>query len=327
MATNEKSLAKLEREITCSMCEEHYVEPKVLPCLHYYCKKCVLELALRKASSRPFSCPECRQETTLPEGGVEELKTAFFINPLQSEVAALKQAYSKVDVYCEGCTDSDNKAEAFCHQCSEYVCNECMKQHKRMRAFAAHEVVSLNDLRNGQVKQLVKKQQPVKNCSIHEEPLIIYCFDCSTLVCRDCTMTSHRAHQFEFVKVAASNTKKKLLEEIVPLKDVVGRMDQVLEKILATRQEAESRGKSMSDTILTSFDELQQMLDKGKQQLLKKASSGVQQKLDRLATQENNLSKASAAVQSIIDYTVRLEEHCSDDEVMNIHTEIREKSH
>ena len=29
----EKSLEKLEQEITCSVCQEYYTEPKVLPCL------------------------------------------------------------------------------------------------------------------------------------------------------------------------------------------------------------------------------------------------------------------------------------------------------
>ncbi len=60
-----KTLKELEKEITCSVCQEHYTEPKVLPCLHYYCKECVLRLALRTASNKPFSCPECRKETTL----------------------------------------------------------------------------------------------------------------------------------------------------------------------------------------------------------------------------------------------------------------------
>ena len=76
-----KSLVELERDIICAICQEHYTEPKVLPCLHYYCKKCILNLALRRGTNQRFPCPECRKETMLPEGGVEELKTAFFASP------------------------------------------------------------------------------------------------------------------------------------------------------------------------------------------------------------------------------------------------------
>ena len=321
----EKSLEKLEQEITCSVCQEYYTEPKVLPCLHYYCKKCVLKLALRMASGESFSCPECRQETTLPEGGVDELKTAFFINRLQSEVVALKQVHGKEEVDCEMCTDSESKAEAFCHQCEEYICKECIKQHKRWKKFAAHEIVSLKNMNKVKVKELVKKQSPVKKCPIHDEPLIVYCFDCNSFVCRDCTMTNHKEHKFEFVKVAASDTKKKLLEEIVPLRELVSDMTQALEKVHSTKQDVEAEGKSVTDTILASFNELQQMLEKGKLQLLQEASSIAQQKLEKLAAQGEKLSRASASVQSIIDYTERLVDHCSDNEVMSMHTEIREK--
>ena len=321
----EKSLEKLEQEITCSVCQEYYTEPKVLPCLHYYCKKCVLKLALRMATGEPFSCPECHQETTLPAGGVDELKTAFFINRLQSEVVALKQVHGKEEVDCKMCTDSESKAEAFCHQCEEYICKECIKQHKRLKIFTDHETEHLKDLKREKVKELVKKQSPVKKCLIHEEPLIVYCFDCNSLVCRDCTMTNHKEHKFEFVKVAASDTKKKLLEEIAPLREVLSDMTQALEKVHSTEREVKADGKPVTDTIMASFNELQQMLEKGKLQLLQEASSIVQQKLEKLAAQGEKLSQASASIQSIIDYTERLLDHCSDNEVMSMHTEIREK--
>ena len=323
--SEEKSLEKLEQEITCSVCQEYYTEPKVLPCLHYYCKKCVLKLTFRKASSESFSCPQGCQETTLPEGGVDELKTAFFIKRLQSEVAALKQVHGKEEVDCEMCTDSESKAEAFCHQCEEYICKECVKQHKRLKQYTEHEIVSLKNMKKVKVQELVKKQSAVKKCLIHEEPLSVYCFDCNSVVCRDCTMTNHKEHKFEFVKVAASDTKKKLLEEIVPLRELVSDMTLALEKVHSTKKEVGAEGKSVTDTILASFNELQQMLEKGKLQLLQEASSVVQQKLEKLAAQGEKLSQASASVQSIIDYTEKLVDHCSDNEVMSMHTEIREK--
>ena len=124
-----KTVEELEREITCGICQEHYTEPKALPCLHYYCKKCVLRLALRTGTGKPFSCPECRCEATLPEGGVDELKTAFFVNRLKTTVSTMERAHGKVEVKCELCSDSGDKAEAFCRQCTMFICKDCIKQH------------------------------------------------------------------------------------------------------------------------------------------------------------------------------------------------------
>ena len=116
-ALERTSLEQLEKEIICAVCQEHYTEPKILPCLHYYCKKCVHALVLRTGSKTPFSCPECREKTTLPKGGVDQLKTAFFVNRFKSNFSVLQRVHGKVEVMCEECTESGDKAEAFCRQC------------------------------------------------------------------------------------------------------------------------------------------------------------------------------------------------------------------
>ena len=320
-----KSLEELEKEITCAICHEHYTYPKILPCLHYYCKKCILKLALRTATNQPISCPECRKETTLPEGGVDELKTAFFINRFKSKVSALERVHGKVEVKCEECTDSEDRAEAFCRQCAVFICGECVKSHKRMKSLASHEVVSLEDLKEGRAREIAVKKPPSKNCHIHEEPLGIYCFDCSSLICRDCTVIVHKEHKFEFSKVAAPITKKKLLEDLNPLREVTVNMSSAIEVLQTTKQEVEAQGDSVTNTIHTSFNELQQILEKHKQQLLTEAASKVQEKMDKLLVQEKNLSLANAEVQSIVDYTERFVGHCSDNEVMSMHAEIRRR--
>ena len=56
-----ESLQKLDDELTCPVCTDHFKEPKVLPCLHYYCKTCIADL-IKRAKGRPFNCPECRRE-------------------------------------------------------------------------------------------------------------------------------------------------------------------------------------------------------------------------------------------------------------------------
>ena len=53
------------------------------------------------------------------------------------------------------------------------------------------------------------------------------------------------------------------------------------------------------------------------------AAGIVQQKIDKLSMQENNLSLASAEVQSVVDYTEQCVRYCTDNEVMSMHAEIR----
>ena len=94
----EKGLVSLEDEITCAVCHDHYQQPKVLPCLHFYCKECLLKLALRAGTDNAFRCPKCRKQASLPEDNVENLQTAFFINRLKDHYTQLEKALSKVMV-------------------------------------------------------------------------------------------------------------------------------------------------------------------------------------------------------------------------------------
>ena len=323
-ALERKSLEQLEKEVTCAVCQEHYTEPKVLPCLHYYCKKCILKLALRTGSKQPFSCPECQEETTFPEGGIDQLKTAFFVNRFKSNFSVLQRVHGKMEEMCEECTES-GKVEAFCRQCAVFICRECARQHKRMKSFSSHEVVSLEDLKQGQAREVATKEPPTKKCDVHEEPLAIFCFDCNSLICRDCTVTTHKGHKFEFSKVAASDTKKNLLENLASLRTIINSLSGAVEVIQNTKQEVEAQGKSVADTIYTSFTQLQLVLQQRKQQLLHEVTSQVQEKIDKLSAQEKKLTLASVQVQHVIDYTERFVSECSANEVMNMQTEIRRK--
>ena len=319
-----KTVEELEREITCGICQEHYTEPKVLPCLHYYCKQCVLRLALRSDNGKSFSCPECRCEATLPEGGVDELKTAFFVNRLKTTVSTMERTHGKVEAKCELCADKD-KAEAFCRQCAMFICKECIKQHIRMKPFVTHDVASLEDLKQGRSNPIVMKEPPTEKCLDHDEPLNIYCYKCCTLICRDCTVKDHKEHNFEFCKKAAPTTKKNLLEELQPLREQSVNFSHAVKEIQTIKNKVEVQGDSVANTIQTSFKELRNILDKREKELLNDCGRVVREKVEKLSLQEKNLSLASAEVHSIVDYTEQCVRHCTDNEVMSMHAEIRRR--
>ena len=322
-AVQGKTVEELEREITCGICQEHYTEPKALPCLHYYCKQCILRLALRTGTGKPFSCPECRCEAILPEGGVDELKTAFFVNRLITTVSTMERAHGKVEVKCELCALAKGNAEAFCRQCARFICKKCMELHKNIQIFLTHEVASLDDLKHGRAEPIPVKEPPTKKCLVHEEPLIIYCYDCDSLICQHCTLKDHRDHNFEFTKKAAPDEKTKLLEEMQPLKEVHAKLTSTVEHIQTTTLEVEAQKDSAINIIKTSFKELHDILDKREKDLMEEAGAVVQEKVDKLSVQEKTLSLASAEVQSVIDYTERSVTHGTDNEVMSMHTEMR----
>ena len=136
-----KGVEDLEKEITCPVCQDHFQEPKILPCCHVYCKGCVQRLAWRAGANQPFACPECRSDTFLPQNDPDQLTTAFFVNRLIELHSKMEKAHGKVEALCELC--SRNKATSFCRQCAEFICDKCTEAHHRMKTFAGHKVATL----------------------------------------------------------------------------------------------------------------------------------------------------------------------------------------
>ena len=94
----QKGMEELEHEVTCPICLNHFQEPKVLPCLHYYCKGCIEVMAKKGGGpNQPFPCPECRTSTQLPQGDPDKLPTAFFVNRMKQVHAKLEKVEGKVD--------------------------------------------------------------------------------------------------------------------------------------------------------------------------------------------------------------------------------------
>ena len=134
---------QIEKEITCSVCDEIFNEPKTLPCLHTFCMKCVrscVEMATGINKAGQSTCPLCR----LPflKDGLASLPTNFVINSL-IEIFDSKRKRDK-EMQCDECED-DATACMWCVECEKGLCQECHKAHKRMKSFKTHKTFTMDE--------------------------------------------------------------------------------------------------------------------------------------------------------------------------------------
>ena len=319
----EKGLEELEEEITCPVCQEHFRDPKVLPCLHYYCKECIRQLALRAGPSSPFACPECRRETVLPQNEPDQLPTAFFVNRMKEVRTKLKKAQGKVEAVCEMCSRA--KAEAFCRQCAEFICGDCVRSHRYMKVFASHKVVTFQELKEGGGKEITLKEAPSPMCKDHDEQLKIFCFDCNCLVCRDCVIRDHAGHMFEFVKKSAPQYKKTVKESLAPLKNLQANILAVTCESEKVEREISEHHKAMIDTTEQSFKQLYEILHKREKQLLDRASGWKQHKLDALEAQKKGFTLVASEIQGLVEFVERCVENATDEEFMSLQQHIQQQ--
>ena len=319
-----KIVEVLEKEITCAICHEHYKEPKVLPCCHYYCKHCLHQLSLRSGVTEPFSCPECRKDATLPEGNIDKLPTAFFVNRMQEVYSRLGLAQGKVEAKCEACQEA--RAEAFCRQCAKFLCSNCVKAHQQLKKmFSGHVVSTLEELKNGKAEDVIVQEPSFQSCQVHKQPMTVYCFSCKSLICRDCAVKIHREHNYEFVIVAAPEIRKNLLQKLDALRDSLGGIHQQMEGTQTLLSEMKHKKQSLLEDIEAHFENLQKIMDYYKQQVIMEANVKIDQIMKSVSEQEKGLSFSCAALQSVIDYTEQCVQHAGDDEIVCMQTEVQDR--
>ena len=318
----DKSLEELEEEITCAVCHGHYQEAKLLPCMHYYCRACIEKLAER-SRRRPFPCPECRKDTTLPSGGAKQLQSAFFVERMKEVYGKMAKVQGKVEAVCGMC--SGGKAIAFCHHCAEFLCSECTRSHQKMKVFASHKVSTLEDLKKGGAKDIVVKEVPPPECPEHDEPMKIFCFDCNRLICRDFTVIDHNGHKFNFLKKCATESRKSLRDSLTPLRKVKANITGADKKLVATEAQVDAQEKEACHIIKQSFAQLKSILEQRETELLNKAVTLARKKKDALMAQRKGLQMAETEIQSLVEFVERNVENTSDQDLMVICTQLQAK--
>ena len=121
----EKILEEVENEIlNCAVCLQKYTDPKLLQCFHIYCLACIRRLPREDQDQLP--CPECRQITHVPEGGVKNLKPAFHINRLIGIIDSKgNREEQKEEKRC--CSDhADEEVKLYCEPCGKLICFKCV---------------------------------------------------------------------------------------------------------------------------------------------------------------------------------------------------------
>ena len=123
-------------------------------------------------------------------------------------------------------------------------------------------------------------------------------------------------HKYEFVKKAAPETKKMLIQQLEPLKEMKANLSHAMKEVQATKSEIMAQGDSVANEIKKSREELHMIIENCTQDLLREAEMKVKQKLKTLSDQEEELSTACDVITSVIKYTQQSVEQSTEEKIL-----------
>ena len=319
------ALEKLKREITCSLCLDLYEDPKLLPCLHYYCQKCINPMVLRAATGHrgnvTIDCPECRRPAEIPGNKASNLQTVFHVNRLKEVYRVWKtaQAAAADRGLCELCKQEGKTSTSFCQQCSRLMCTSCTGMHKNVPACASHDIVSIDDIGQSPTAPSIASHDTKAYCVKHQKnPLALFCNSCQSLICRDCTLVNHKDHQYDFIAEVVEKHKEYVRNSLSSVHELHSCIQKCLESIAKARSDNRDREVAIVKDIETSISQAISELQKQGHALTGKVQNAMEEMVETLGCQKTNLEMASAEIESVMMFVQNVVDTASDEEFLSV---------
>ncbi len=275
--------------LSCQSCSKAFTDPRLLPCLHYFCKSCLEPLYSEDEGT--ITCPTCKKISSCKPP--EELPRHLRVEK-DSLCSNIQESPEETVTLCGSC-EENNKAEAFCEDCSTPICSDCISSHKKLRAVKKHSVVSLT------LSQPMS--QEYVSCILHpDEAIKYYCSTCSCLVCSEC-LFAHKEHDSSRIDNVEMLTKEKdelqvvlpeLEEAITPIVKTAENICEIVKRIQANKERAKGE-------IKVAFKQIIDAVENRQLELIQECDNSAEAKTTMLEKQKEGLDKMSTSLQLALD--------------------------
>lgn len=119
----QKTMELLEEDLTCPICCCLFEDPRVLPCSHSFCRKClegILDGQRGPAWRPPFRCPTCRKETS--HNGIASLQVNYSLRGIVEKYNRIRVVLPKMSLCRE---HHGQPLNIFCATDLKLICGFC----------------------------------------------------------------------------------------------------------------------------------------------------------------------------------------------------------
>src|SRR6218665_2451670 len=191
---------ELHKLTECSICFKTFTDPRMLPCIHSFCLKCLkgTRKAAKKQPGENMPCPLCRKFFVIATEGMTGLQRNFFVQHLMDVKPTIQEGQKSVTdcdickVIHEGDEEKIKEATMMCLECGDNFCDVCTRVHKLHKLSKTHNIVNIGI----EAEEDFRKLQPGRTCGVHnQQPLSFYCAKCKKIICVWCFVENHASHK------------------------------------------------------------------------------------------------------------------------------------
>ncbi|KAL8621977.1 hypothetical protein ACOMHN_035505 [Nucella lapillus] len=278
--------------LECPVCHEGFTQPKLLPCTHLVCRKCVVSW-LEKGGDQN-GCPLCRAPI-VPDSAKAQGDFASQVDALPTDfaTAAVIESTKMLNSghVCSCCDDVE--AIVFCLQCAVKFCDACAKTHAKIPATRDHVTEKLSDLSAEQLA--LHHHVPCVNHQAKQAEL--YCSNHEQVICVLCASSAHRkCGEVEGMGEVAQTKREELRAKLKKLEQREAAITKKINKLDIQESNAKTTFKAMKNEVKATFGDLRRSLDVQEKHLNSQIQQREETYLANQKSQKLDLENHMAAV-------------------------------
>ncbi|GAA6100953.1 E3 ubiquitin-protein ligase TRIM33 isoform X1 [Tachysurus ichikawai] len=307
-ASSTPSAVPLNLLDTCAVCKQSLqsreCEPKLLPCLHSFCLKCIPqpERQISVGVAGPHGqdthivnvmrCTVCYQDYKQ----IDMVDNYFVKDTTEASSTSTEKSMQ----VCTSCEDNAS-AIGFCVECGEWLCKTCIEAHQRVKFTKDHTIRKKEDVSQESVSA---SGQRTVFCPIHkQETLKLFCETCDKLTCRDCQLLEHKEHRYQFLEEAFENQKGIIETFMAKLHEKRNFVQFSASQVQNRLKEASETHKKVEHEIKIAVFTLINEINKKGKSLLQQLESVTKERTVKLLNQQRDISSLAQQILHVLRFT------------------------
>ncbi|XP_032377877.1 E3 ubiquitin-protein ligase TRIM33 isoform X2 [Etheostoma spectabile] len=295
---------------TCAVCKQSLqtrdCEPKLLPCLHSFCLKCIpqpdRQISVQVAGPHGqtdthivnvMRCSVCHQDYKQ-----SDIIDNYFVKDTTEATSTSDEKAAQV---CTSCEDNAGTI-GFCVECGEWLCKTCVEAHQRVKITKDHKIHTKEDADAASESVGTPGQRPVF-CPIHkQEPLKLFCETCDTLTCRDCQLLEHKEHRYQFLEEAFQNQKGLIETSVAKLQEKKNYVHYSVSQVQSRLKELNETHKKVEHEIKIAVFTLINEINKKGKSLLQQLETVTKERSMRLVSQHKDTTLLAQQIHHVLNF-------------------------
>ena len=286
---NMSSSDKILHLLKCDKCAEECDDPRILPCVHNFCLKCLVIGNDTKNPGQRIPCPVCEMDFNIPLTGLSGTTRNFYI----SQLLEMRRI---VNGDCDtACVDKTSKNKSVVNADDPLF-------NADDPLFNADDPLEACDNKTEQVNVQ-------RFCSIHPTDISdLHCLDCNIPICKNCSNGDHRIHVWskvtELFSAFGPVLNKQLADTSDCLDDNLRAWNDIDQKIELFKREI----NKVETEILAHAHDLKNLIDHQAQKLLDELKSIEKMNLEELERKKNALGKFHSLLEGYTKYILEIQQ-------------------